>query len=54
MTWNDLLAAGRVETHVTSKQELDDLRSAVRRNLRDAALGTVRPRFFCRSRMSLQ
>ena len=38
MTWKELLAAGRVESHVTSKQELDDLRSAVRRNLYDAAL----------------
>ena len=38
MTWNELLAEKRVETHATSKQELDDLRSAVARNLRDAAI----------------
>jgi len=38
MTWQELLAAGRVEPHVTSKQELDDLRGAIRRNLQDAAL----------------
>ena len=38
MTWNELLAETRVETHATSKQELDDLRSAVARNLRDAAI----------------
>ena len=38
MTWKELLAAQRVEPHATSKQELDDLRSAIRRNLRDAAL----------------
>jgi hypothetical protein len=33
-----LLAEKRVETHATSKQELDDLRSAVQRDLRDAAI----------------
>ena len=38
MTWKELLAEKRVETHTTSKQELDDLRSAVERNLRDAAI----------------
>ena len=36
MTWNELLAEKRVETHMTTKQELDDLRSVVERNLRDA------------------
>jgi hypothetical protein len=38
MTWRELLAANRAEPHTTSKQELDDLRSAVARNLRDAAI----------------
>ena len=38
MTWTELLAEKRVETHATSKQELDDLRGAVERNLRDAAI----------------
>ena len=38
MTWKELLAEKRVEPHTTSKQELDDLRSAVDRNLRDAAI----------------
>ena len=38
MTWKELLAENRVEPHTTSKQELDDLRSAVNRNLRDAAV----------------
>jgi len=33
-----LLAENRVEPHATSRQELDDLRSAVERNLRDAAI----------------
>ncbi len=32
------MAENRVEPHTTSKQELDDLRSAVNRNLRDAAV----------------
>lgn len=38
MNWTELLAANRVEPHATSKQELDDLRKAVERNLRDASL----------------
>lgn len=38
MTWKDLLDENRVAVHTTSKQELDDLRSAVQRNLRDAAI----------------
>jgi hypothetical protein len=38
MTWQELLATHRIESHVTSKQELDDLRRAVGRNLQDAAL----------------
>lgn len=38
MTWRELQAANRVEPHRTSRQELDDLRSAVERNLRDAAI----------------
>jgi hypothetical protein len=36
-----LLETHRVETHVTSKQEIDDLRSAVARNLRDAAIDAL-------------
>ncbi len=38
MTWKKLLDTKRVEAHATSKQELDDLRRAVNRNLRDAAI----------------
>ena len=38
MTWKELLAKDRVEPHATSKQELDDLRSAIDRNLCDAAI----------------
>jgi hypothetical protein len=38
MTWKELLAKRRAEPHTTSRQELDDLRSAIDRNLRDAAI----------------
>jgi hypothetical protein len=38
MTWNKLLAEKRVVTEPTTKQELDDLRAVVDRNLHDAAL----------------
>ena len=38
MPWTELLAENRVEPHVASKQELDGLRSAVARNLRDASV----------------
>jgi hypothetical protein len=37
-TWKKLLDTNRVQTHKTSKPEIDDVRSAVARNLRDAAL----------------
>ena len=32
MTWRELLAEDRIESHKTSKQELDGLRSAVNRS----------------------
>jgi hypothetical protein len=35
------MAEKRVERHATSKQELDDLRMAVERNLRDAAIAQL-------------
>jgi hypothetical protein len=38
MTWKELLTANRVDNHTTSRQELDDLRRAVSRNLHDAAV----------------
>ena len=38
MTWPNLLRSGRVQRHVTSKSEQDDLRSVVQRDLTDAAL----------------
>jgi hypothetical protein len=41
MTWKELLAENRVEAQTTSKQQLDDLRSAVARNLQDAAIAQL-------------
>src|SRR2546423_165167 len=38
MSWKSLLVALRVQRHTTSKQELDDLRSVVARDLADAGL----------------
>ena len=38
MTWKKLLDTNRVDAHATSKQELDDLRRAIKRNLKDASL----------------
>lgn len=41
MTWKNLQALGRIEPHATSKAELDDLRAAIERNLRDAAIAEL-------------
>ncbi len=38
MSWQQLLAANRVRRHVTSQQELNDLRAVIARDLQDAAL----------------
>ena len=38
MTWQQLLNAKHVQTHATSKQELDDLRAVIERDLHDAGL----------------
>lgn len=38
VSWKALLANHRVERHTATRRELDDLRSAVDRNLLDAAL----------------
>ena len=38
MTWKNLQNQGRVEKHVTSKAELDDLRAVIQRNLDDASI----------------
>jgi hypothetical protein len=41
MTWQDLLNAQRVRVHKTSQQEIDDLRTVVERDLKDAKLGAL-------------
>lgn len=38
MSWKQLLAARKVHTHQTSKQELDELRAVIRRDLSDATI----------------
>lgn len=38
MTWQQLQNANRVRTHQTSKQELDDLRTVIERDLHDAGI----------------
>ena len=38
MTWQQLLNSNRVRTHKTSKQELDDLRTVIERDLHDAGI----------------
>jgi hypothetical protein len=40
-TWTQLLAERRVQKHETSKAELDELRAAVRRDLKDAAVSQL-------------
>ena len=38
MTWQQLLAAKRIQPHTPSQQEIDNLRSVIDRDLTDAAL----------------
>jgi hypothetical protein len=38
MTWKQLLAKGEVKAHQTSKQELDNIRALIARDLADAAI----------------
>jgi hypothetical protein len=38
VSWRRLLADNRAERHEATKQELDDVRAAVERNLRDASI----------------
>src|SRR5258708_19547224 len=38
MSWQSLLQAQRIKSHHTSRQELDDLRDVVERDLQDAAV----------------
>lgn len=41
MSWRDLVADGRVVTHVTSRREIEDLRAIVARNLADASTKAI-------------
>lgn len=43
MNWKSLQNQGKVDPHVTSKAELDDLRAAIERNLSDASIGQLSP-----------
>jgi hypothetical protein len=38
MTWQRLLSAKRVQSHKTSKREIDDLRAVIKRDLHDAGV----------------
>ena len=38
MSWKHLLAARKIHSHQSSKQELDDLRAIIRRDLSDASI----------------
>lgn len=38
MSWKQLLAKGEVKAHRTSKQELDNIRALVARDMADASL----------------
>lgn len=38
MSWPQLLSENRVERHTPTKQEIDDLRTLIARNLKDAAI----------------
>ena len=38
MSWQSLLQAQKIKSHKTSRQELDDLRDVVERDLQDAAI----------------
>ena len=41
MSWNVLLANGRVKRHKTSLREIEDLRAVVERDLTDAAVPEI-------------
>jgi len=41
MTWQQWLSRGELQTHKTSRQELDALRALVRRDLADAAIAAL-------------
>jgi uncharacterized protein (UPF0332 family) len=41
MTWQNLLANGRIKRHTTSPQEILDLREVIKRDLRDARVEMI-------------
>ena len=41
MSWKHLLAKGEVKTHQTSKQELDNIRALIARDLADASVAAL-------------
>ena len=41
MSWQTLLANQKLKTHSTSKQELDDLRAVIERDLTDASIAAL-------------
>ena len=41
MSWQQLLARGEIKAHQTSKQELDNIRALIARDLADAAFGSL-------------
>src|SRR5438270_1203806 len=43
MSWRQLLANNRVRKHATSRQELDNLRAVIERDLKDASLPGLSP-----------
>src|SRR5438552_13248178 len=43
MTWQGLLQAQRIKPHRSSRQELDDLRDVIERDLQDAGVRALSP-----------
>jgi uncharacterized protein (UPF0332 family) len=41
MTWQSLLASGRLKRHTTSRQEISDLRDLIERDLKDARVELI-------------
>jgi hypothetical protein len=41
MTWQSLLANGRIKRHTTSLQEISDLRDVIERDLKDARVDMI-------------
>ncbi len=54
MSWKQLLAKGEVKAHQTSRQELDNIRALIARDLADAALTSADRRFATAYNAALQ